>query len=209
MCDREYPTNEGMLIFESFNIHWIYKGNMNEELEVLSLVTQALDDTGIAYMITGSIAMNYYATPRMTRDVDIVIELHRRDIDSFIELFQQDFYLNPDSIKEAVINHEMFNIIHSKYVLKLDFIVKKESPYRVAEFQRRRQVVIDGIPISIVSLEDLVLSKLFWAKDTKSELQIRDVKNMLFAEHDIDLQYIHKWVKEMNLQEVYRMAKDE
>ena len=182
---------------------------MNEELEVLSLVTHALDDTGIAYMITGSIAMNYHATPRMTRNIDIVIELNSGDLDSIVKLFQLDFYLDSDSIKDAIINQEMFNIIHSKSVLKLDFIVKKESPYRVTEFQRRRQVVIDGIPLWIVSPEDLVLSKLFWAKDTKSELQIRDVKNMLFAVHDIDLQYIQKWVKEMNLQEVYRMAKDE
>jgi len=28
-------------------------------------------------MLTGSMAMNYYAQPRMTRDIDIVVELER------------------------------------------------------------------------------------------------------------------------------------
>jgi len=199
---------QDLLIIESFNIHLICEGNMNEELEILSIVTQALDDTGIAYMVTGSIAMNYYAIPRMTRDVDIVVELHRRDLDSFVELFKRDFYLNSDSIEEAIFNQEMFNIIHNKCVLKLDFIVKKESPYRVTEFNRRRQVIIDGIPIWMVSPEDLILSKLFWAKDSKSEMQIGDVKNLLTA-HNLDVQYIQNWVGKLNLQEVYRMAKDE
>jgi len=71
---------------------------MNEELEVLSIVTRALNDSGIAYMITGSVAMNYYAFPRMTRDIDIVIELHRKDLTTFLGLFENDFYLSPDAI---------------------------------------------------------------------------------------------------------------
>lgn len=196
------------MIIDSLNYLLPCEEYMNEELEVLSSVTQALDDAGIAYMITGSIAMNFYATPRMTRDIDIVIELNSGDLDLIVKLFQQDFYLDSDSIKEAIINQEMFNIIHNKCVLKLDFIVKKESPYRVTEFQRRRRVVIDGVPISIVSPEDLILSKLFWAKDSKSDLQIRDVQNLLTA-HNLDIQYIDSWVEKLNLKEIYQMVEDE
>ena len=48
---------------------------MSEELDVLKLVTARLDATGIPYMVTGSMAMNYYAVPRMTRDIDIVVDL--------------------------------------------------------------------------------------------------------------------------------------
>ena len=181
---------------------------MNEQLEVLSIVTHALNGAGIAYMITGSIAMNYYAFPRMTRDIDIVIELQRKDLSVFIDLFENDFFLYPDSIKEAIINHEMFNIIHNKYVVKLDFIVKKPSPYRLTEFQRRQQVVIEGMSMRIVSPEDLILSKLWWAKDTQSELQIGDVKNILSSVDNLDIPYIDHWVEEMNLQDIYRKTID-
>ena len=46
---------------------------MTEELEVLSIVTRRLDSAGIGYMVTGSMAASYYAVPRMTRDVDLVV----------------------------------------------------------------------------------------------------------------------------------------
>jgi hypothetical protein len=38
----------------------------------------------------------------------------------------------------------------------------------------------------IVSCEDLVLSKLVWAKDSKSEMQLRDVRNLLSSDGDMD-----------------------
>ena len=62
---------------------------MNEELEVLASVTRKLNQAKIQYMITGSIAMNYYATPRMTRDIDIVIELQQANLESSISLFSK------------------------------------------------------------------------------------------------------------------------
>jgi hypothetical protein len=40
---------------------------MSEELEVVKEVVQRLDKGGIAYMITGSTAANFYTVPRMTR----------------------------------------------------------------------------------------------------------------------------------------------
>ena len=47
---------------------------MSEEMEVLKEVTRRLDQAGIAYMITGSTAANFYTVPRMTRDIDLVVE---------------------------------------------------------------------------------------------------------------------------------------
>jgi len=70
---------------------------MSEELEVLKTVTQRLNEAGIRYMVSGSIAANYYTVPRMTRDIDIVIELEQSDIDRFVGLFQGDFYIDGDT----------------------------------------------------------------------------------------------------------------
>ena len=42
---------------------------MSAELEVLQDVVARLEGAGIAYMLTGSIALSYYAQPRMTRDI--------------------------------------------------------------------------------------------------------------------------------------------
>ncbi|PYM16185.1 MAG: hypothetical protein DMD81_13195 [Candidatus Rokuibacteriota bacterium] len=60
---------------------------MSEELDVLKMVTGRLDAAGIPYMVTGSMALNYYAVPRMTRDVDVVAELGIADVNRVAELF--------------------------------------------------------------------------------------------------------------------------
>ena len=74
----------------------------SEELAVLKEVARRLNRAKISYMVTGSIAANFYTVPRMTRDIDIVVELSDRDISRFIALFQNDFYLEPRTVREAV-----------------------------------------------------------------------------------------------------------
>lgn len=142
---------------------------MSEESEVLKEVCRRLESTGISYMITGSTAANFYAVPRMTRDIDIVIEICKGDAGRLIGLFKDDFYIDQESVSEAVEDQGMFNILHNEYVIKIDFIVRKEAPYRRLEFERRRPAEFEGQKIWIVSPEDLILSKLFWAKDSFSE----------------------------------------
>ena len=182
---------------------------MNEELKVLKEVCQKFDAAGIAYMITGSIAANIYAIPRMTRDIDIVIEIKPEEADQLCSLFRNNFYLDKPSILEAIKTRGMFNIIHTEAVFKVDFIIRKDSPYRQLEFQRRRRTQMEGAPLWVVAPEDLILSKLFWAKDSASELQLGDVRNLLRTLKDIDRNYLEKWVDSLGLNAIYAQVKDE
>ena len=73
----------------------------------------------------------------------------------------------------------MFNLIHNESVIKVDFVVRKSDSYRQEEFARRMTITLDDFQTWIVSREDLILSKLLWAKDSKSEMQQRDVRTCL------------------------------
>jgi hypothetical protein len=64
---------------------------MQSELDIIRDVTGRLSGAEIAYMLTGSVAMNYYTRPRMTRDIDIVVSLHRKDVDTIVTLFANDY----------------------------------------------------------------------------------------------------------------------
>jgi len=176
---------------------------MSYELDVLKLTCHRLDQANIPYMLTGSFAANFYAVPRMTRDIDIVIEMHMPDMNKFFQLFQNDFYVNEDSIKEAINYNSMFNIIHNESIFKIDFIIRKDESYRHVEFQRKRQVLLDNTKIWIVAPEDLIISKLFWAKDSCSEMQLRDVKNLIFSIKNLDNDYIIKWIQTLKLNAIY------
>ncbi len=173
---------------------------MLEELNILEIVVGRLDRKSVPYMVTGSVAMNYYAEPRMTRDIDIVIELERKDAETIYNLFKDDFYVSLDVIEQEIEIRGMFSIIHLEEIVKIDFIIRKESGYRELEFSRRRKVKIDDFEAYIVSPEDLILSKLFWAKDSHSELQLNDVKNLL--QENVDMDYVEKWAKELEIDDL-------
>jgi hypothetical protein len=181
---------------------------MSEELEVLKIVTQRLNEAEIPYMISGSIAVNYYTIPRMTRDIDIVIELKKETTDKFVALFEDDFYINREMILSEVSCKGMFNLIYNRYVIKIDFIIKKISEYSDAEFSNRKQVVVDQCPMWMVSAEDLVISKLLWAKDSHSEMQLKDIANLMETVDNLDSKYIDNWVRELGLEQIYKEADD-
>ena len=117
---------------------------MTEELDVLAIVTERLESAQMSYMVTGSMAANYYAVPRMTRDIDIVVELSTADIDQLYELFQGDFYVDRDTVRTAIAEQSVFTLIHMERVVKVDFIVRKDSEYRRTELARRRRVSAEG-----------------------------------------------------------------
>lgn len=180
---------------------------MSEELDILKLVAKRLDQKGISYMLTGSIATNFYSVPRMTRDIDIIVELDRQKVAEIFEAFKDEFYLDKEAIARAVKQEGMFNVIHNEKLVKVDFIIRKESEYRKLEFGRRRTVSIAGVQFSLVSPEDLVISKLFWAKDNHSEFQLNDVRNILEDVVEIDRDYLEKWIDRLGLKELYKEVK--
>ncbi|MCF8295970.1 MAG: nucleotidyltransferase [Saprospiraceae bacterium] len=169
------------------------------ELDVLYDVVNRLDKAGLAYMLTGSMAMNYYAVPRMTRDIDLIVELEKVDAARVYSIFSDDYYISEVAIKEAVNHQSSFNIIHNRAIIKIDMIVRKHSEFRVVEFERRKRVKIDGFEVCIVSIEDLIISKLKWAEDSRSKTQMSDVNNLLSG--DYDKEYLDYWLAELEIGE--------
>jgi hypothetical protein len=176
---------------------------VTEELEVLKVVTGRLESAGISYMLTGSVAMNYYAVPRMTRDIDLVVELSAEDADRVCALFEGDFYVDREAAREAIAKRTTFSLIHTGYVVKVDLVIRKDSDYRREEFRRRRRVTIADAALSIVAVEDLIISKLDWARDTRSEVQLADVRNLLSAAPGLDRDYLMRWVTRLELGSLY------
>jgi hypothetical protein len=176
---------------------------MTDELDVLRIVTERLDAAGIPYMLTGSMAGNYYAVPRMTRDIDLVVELSAPDAERVCALFEADFYLEPEAVRDAIADRGAFNLIHEDRVVKVDCLVRKDTEYRREEFRRRRPVAVEGMRLHIVTPEDLIISKLEWARDSRSPLQLADVRSLV-AVADLDHDYLSTWLGRLGLEALYR-----
>ena len=170
---------------------------MATEIDILRDVSRKLDQGGIGYMVTGSMAMNYYAQPRMTRDIDVVVAVGQNDVEQMASLFEPEYYLSRESMRESIAHESAFNLIHHGSVIKVDFIVRKQDEYRRVEFERRQRVSILDFTTYIVSKEDLIISKLWWAKDSRSEIQLGDVKNLLATGYDRE--YLECWTHELRV----------
>ncbi|MFO7692297.1 MAG: hypothetical protein R6V57_04335 [Vicinamibacterales bacterium] len=172
---------------------------MADLLDVLRIVTSRLELAGVPYMVSGSLALGYYAQPRMTRDIDVVVELDDEGVHRVVAAFASDFYCDEDAIRRAVATRRLVNLVHLESAYKVDLIVRKDSEYRQVEFQRRRRLSLGGVDIWLVAPEDLLLSKLLWARESGSELQLRDAANLVASVPDLDWPYSSRWASALGV----------
>lgn len=166
---------------------------------LLKETTASLDDRNIPYMISGSLAMTVYTVARMTRDIDIVIELDPDNLNAFLKIFSSDFYVSEENIiKEEIKRRGMFNVIDNRSGFKIDFVVRKNTAFRRKEFERRIRENILGVDAWLVSKEDLILSKIIWIQELQSDQQKSDIANLLEVK-DLDREYISYWIQELDL----------
>ncbi len=180
---------------------------MDEQLDFVKEIARRLDSAGIPYMLTGSMALAMYVTPRMTRDIDVVVELSPQDVKRFWQQFAEDCYVDEKSVIDAVSHIDMFNIIHDRWLIKVDFIVRKADAYHKTEFTRRTQIDIGGVQVFIVAPEDLILSKLLWSKDSGSAMQQDDVVQLIKAIENLDWAYMERWASALKIGEELRSVR--
>lgn len=156
-----------------------------------------MDALRIPYMVTGSFAMNPYVTARTTMDVDVILVIESGDESRIESALSPDYYVNANSIRRALRDRSMFNVVNNKEAVKIDCIVRKPSAFERAKFGRRVRKAIFGVEFWVISKEDLILSKLRWAADSLSERQFEDIRALI--ESGVDQPYVDKWLRLENL----------
>ena len=92
---------------------------------LLARVVTALDVAGIPHMVTRSFASTFHDEPRMTRDIDLVIDPDTTTIALFVEQFEPEaFYI--DNAAAATASRDMFNVIDVTTGWKVDLIIRKD-----------------------------------------------------------------------------------
>ncbi|SEH06428.1 DUF6036 family nucleotidyltransferase [Candidatus Venteria ishoeyi] len=112
------------------------------------------------------------------------------------------YYFDEGTAHAAITQEGMFNLLHQESMIKIDCIVRKYHTYRQEEFARRRRVVFNHVSIWMVSAEDLLLSKLDWLKDTRSEMQFKDIANLIASVPDLDWDYLQHWAKQLDISQL-------
>lgn len=176
-------------------------------IRILHDFAERIERLGIAYMLTGSMAMMRYSVYRFTADVDVILELKASDGSKIIGTFEPDYYVPHTAVSRAISSEQMFNVIHQETAFKIDCVIKKSTEFQKNVFERREKTDYYGREIWIISKDDLILSKLWWAKDSHSEKQLTDVKNLM--RNGFDDQYIKSWTEKLSIDDLFEKCRSE
>lgn len=173
----------------------------------LARIARALERAQVSYMVTGSVASSAHGKPRSTRDIDIVIAPTAQQVRDLVREFPStEFYADEQQALDALANRSQFNVIDSSNGWKVDFIIAKASEYASTALSRRRKLEIGGTLMLVASPEDVIISKLEWARlSGGSDRQMLDAADVVRNQGNrLDLVYIERWAKELGLLQDWR-----
>lgn len=184
----------------------------NEPIEVTCLVAGVFDTLGVPYLIGGSLASTLYGMVRTTQDSDVIARMPLEDIEPFVSALEPLFFIDQEMVRESILQHSSFNLIHRETMFKVDVFVPQSRPFLQSEFARaRRQTFVFGREISAVfaSPEDTILSKLEWYRlgGGISEHQWRDILGVLLTQSGtLELDYMQQWAEELKVSDLLQRA---
>jgi hypothetical protein len=176
----------------------------------LALIARSLRDADIPFMLTGSLAAAYYGAPRATQDVDLVIESQPESLSEFVEALRAaGLYVDLEAALEALRTGGHFNAIDRSTGWKADLIIRKARPFSKSEFGRRQHRELLGIDVAFATLEDLIIAKLEWSELGESELQRRDIRELLeMAGGSLDEENLEHWIGSLNLRMAWKRVRE-
>ena len=173
------------------------------ERDLLVDCLRRLNRAGVSYMLTGSMASNYWGIPRTTHDLDFVIQLPPSSIPKLAQEFQGDYYFDEAAIRAASLQPpHQFNLIDMRSALKVDFWYLRPKPpfFERDMFARRMKIPVFGEPAWLATAEDTLLHKLFWNQLTPSDRQLSDAAGIVAVQKEsLDTQYLRHWAEELAL----------
>ncbi len=152
-------------------------------IELIDTFIRPLNEHGIRYFITGSVASMVYGEPRLTNDVDVVLEITSGEIPKLVDAFPEaDFYLPPVEVIETELlrgSRGHFNIISQSTMLKADIYLVGADPLQKWGMKEARFLDIDGQQVSFASPEYVIIRKLEFYREGNSSKHLRDIASML------------------------------
>ena len=166
---------------------------------LLGRIVSLLEESEIAYMVTGSVASSFHGRPRATFDLDIVIDPTQRQLEEFLSRLGDEYYVSSAAAREAYEQRGMFNVIDYETGVKTDLILRKNRNFSQREFDRRKRESLMGVSGYVVTAEDSILSKLEWSKLGESGRQVSDVIDICRVNSDLDVEYLRDWAEHLGI----------
>jgi len=183
--------------------------------ELFVLFTRPLDEAGLTYMVTGSVAAMVYGEPRLTNDIDIVLELDQTRVAELSALFPaEQFYCPPEEvllIESGRAQRGHFNLIHHATGYKADVYLRGKDELRAWGLSRRQRLDLgEKGGMWIAPPEYVIVRKLEFYREGGSAKHIADVQGILEVSGDsVETGSICEWVDRLGLGSQWAEARGE
>jgi len=171
---------------------------------LVSLFIAPINRTGIEYMVTGGLAAVVYGHPRLTLDIDLVIQFTPRDAEVFAGLWPpDDFYCPPLEVintERGRETHGHFNVIHNESAMRADVYLAGSDDLNAWALQHRVVREIEGERVQVAPIEYVIVYKLRYFQMGGSNRHLRDVARMLeISGPEVDQSALEGWIERLNL----------
>ena len=186
-------------------------------VEFVQIVIDALDAADVDYLIGGAVALAIWGDPRMTRDLDLVVDLPLESVGDLSKEFEKRGMLVPVEVLIDLMIEDRadlpVNAIHmpSGYKAEL-FLLKPGDAFRENNLKRRRLVDF-GPPLGqayVHTPEDLILHKLRYYTISQQPKHIRDIASIILSMgEELDYGYIDQWATRLDLMAIWRKVQQQ
>jgi len=162
---------------------------------LIKKVAQYLDENNIPYMIIGGQAVLLYGTPRLTRDIDIILGIDTNKFPLIEDICRKlGLKVLPENPEDFAVETKVLPTEDTHLQIRVDFIFSF-TPYEAQAIKRTKKVIMDDYPVKFASCEDVIIHKMIAGRAIDNE----DVKNILIKnKNSIDIEYIRKWLLEFS-----------
>lgn len=179
------------------------------EVDPVLVFVGRLDQMEAKYMVSGSVASIAYGEPRLTHDIDIVVELDRVQTGLLALAFQApEFYCPPIDVLRLEIARECdahFNVIHEASGFKADFYPVGHDSFSAWGLARRKSFMLEGLPMMLAPPEYVIVRKLEYFQQGGSEKHLRDIRSVLKVSHAlVNLPELEQWIRARRLEQSWQ-----
>ncbi len=132
-----------------------------------------LNSKKIEYLLIGGYAVGYYGYPRATADMDIWIAIGQENAKKVTAAIKE-FGMDTPDLKESIFLEPGKIIRMGNPPLRIEVLTKISGVDFTKCYKRRKEILIDGIKVNVISFADLLQNK----KASGRHKDMNDLENL-------------------------------